>query len=111
MNTTAEAKKSIKDDDYKKNYKFASPVTPVFQKPVVLKSPEGPDLDFGSFVRLQSHCDTLVVIFFLGSLPPLFQFLVNFLLLIYMSMSIRRKSILQQGVFSGVELPNACDYL
>ena len=33
----------------KKNYKFASLVTPVFQKPVVLKSPEWPDLDFGSF--------------------------------------------------------------
>ena len=32
-----------------KNYKFASPVTPVFQKSAVLKSPEWPDLDFGSF--------------------------------------------------------------
>ena len=95
----------------KKNYKFASPVTPVFQKLVVLKSPEWPDLDFGSFVQLQLYCDTLVVIFFLGSSPPLFQFLVNFLLLIYMSMSIRRKNIPQQGVFSRVALPNACDYL
>ena len=90
----------------KKNYNFASPVTPVFQKPAVLKSPELPDLDFGSFVWLQSHCDTLVVIFFWGS-SPLFQFLVNFLLLIYMSMSIRRKNIPQQGVFSRVALPNA----
>ena len=84
----------------KKKNKFASPVTPVFQ---VLKS--------ATLVRLQSHCDTLVVIFFLGSSPPLFQFLVNFLLLIYMSMYIRRKNIPQQGVFSGVELPNACHYL
>ena len=32
----------------KKNYKFASLVTPVFQKLVVLKSPEWPDLDFVS---------------------------------------------------------------
>ena len=56
----------------KKNYKFASPVTPVFQKPVVLKSPEWPDLDFGSFEISNTfsaaiplwHIGWLVVIFF-----------------------------------------------
>ena len=100
----------------KKNYKFASLVTPVFQKPVVLKSPEWPDLDFGSF-EISNTCLAAIPLWhigchiFFGSSPPLFQFLVNLLLLIYMSMSIRRKNIPQQGVFSGVELPNACDYL
>ena len=36
---------------------------------------------------------------------------LNFLLLIYMSMSIRGKDIPQQGAFIGVELPEACDSL
>ena len=40
---------------------------------------------------------------------PLVQSLVNFL--IYTSISIRGKNIPQQGVFSGVELADACDYL
>ena len=43
----------------KKIYKFASPVTPVFQKPAVLKSPEWPDLDFGSF-EISNTCSAAI---------------------------------------------------
>ena len=49
----------------KKNYKFASPVTPVFQKPVVLKSPEWPDLDFGSF-EISNTCSAAIPLWHIG---------------------------------------------
>ena len=49
----------------KKNYKFASPVTPVFQKPAVLKSPEWPDLDFGSF-EISNTCSAANPLWHIG---------------------------------------------
>ena len=52
----------------------------------------------GVVVMESSTVSPLVVIFFLGS-SPLFQFLVNFLLLIYMSMSTRRKKIYHNKVY------------